>query len=593
MSVVPQGKSIQTVYRDYRQGNLLVNRKYQRKLVWSLEEKQRLIDSIQNGYPIPLILLAERPDIYGLGKYEIIDGMQRLNAIFTFIENAFDLNGRFFDIREFATAKQFADDGVFEMKADGPFLSRKECSDILDYQLAITVYPTREETKITDVFGRINANGRQLSPHEQRQAGVTSQFSGLVRTLSAELRGDVSKDVLLLSDMPEISIEAGKDLHGYGIKAEDTFWCRQGILSVRQLKDSEDEQIVADLVASILLGKPLPVSKELLDKIYDRSSTEGSDIERKLIAYGADRLLKEIKSTFSILKQIIADCSDQPSYLRSVVRPGGGGQYPIKAPFYALFMALHDLIVRLHKSPDDPKGIVAGLKKLAGKLHKGAHYETTENRIHNINLTKGLIQDHFVDKVPPVFGHGPSLALDFENALRRSRIESSRYEFKQGILRLDQDRSIDNALLSRIVETICGISNLGPDSDGYLFVGVADKEKDALRIQALDDVVARKVSDHYLVGIDREARLQGVSLDNYVQKLISALQNSALSEPLKTQVLSSFDTITLYGFTVIRITIPAQKEISFLGDKSFHRKGSNTVEISGKQLLAVSKLFGR
>jgi hypothetical protein len=256
-------------------------------------------------------------------------------------------------------------------------------------------------------------------------------------------------------------------------------------------------------------------------------------------------------------------------------------------------MALHDLIVRLHKSPDDPKGIMGGLKKLASKLHKGAHYETTENRIHNINLTKGLIQDHFVDKVPPVFGHGPSLALDFENALRRSRIESSRYEFKQGILRLDQERSVDNPLLSRIVETICGISNLGPDSEGYLFVGVADKEKDALRIEALDSVVARKVGDQYLVGIDREAQLQGISLDNYVQKLISTLQNSALSEPLKTQVLSSFDTITLYGFTVIRITIPAQKDISFLGERSFHRKGSNTVEISGQQLLAVSKLFAK
>jgi hypothetical protein len=226
-------------------------------------------------------------------------------------------------------------------------------ADILDYQLAITVYPTREETKITDVFGRINANGRQLSPHEQRQAGVTSQFSGLVRTLSAELRGDVSKDVLLLSEMPEISIESGKDLQGYGIRAEDTFWCRQGILSVRQLKDSEDEQIIADIAASVLLNKPLPVSKDLLDTVYDKTSSEGIDVERKLISYGADRLLKEIKSTFSILKQIIAACSDQPSYLRSVVRPGGSGQYPIKAPFYALFMALYDLIVRLHKSPDN------------------------------------------------------------------------------------------------------------------------------------------------------------------------------------------------------------------------------------------------
>ena len=30
MSVVPQGKSVQALYRDFREGNLLVNRRYQR-----------------------------------------------------------------------------------------------------------------------------------------------------------------------------------------------------------------------------------------------------------------------------------------------------------------------------------------------------------------------------------------------------------------------------------------------------------------------------------------------------------------------------------------------------------------------------------
>jgi uncharacterized protein with ParB-like and HNH nuclease domain len=53
----------------------LVNRKYQRKLIGSVDEKEKLIGSILNGYPIPLILLAERPQVHGSGKYEIIDGM--------------------------------------------------------------------------------------------------------------------------------------------------------------------------------------------------------------------------------------------------------------------------------------------------------------------------------------------------------------------------------------------------------------------------------------------------------------------------------------------------------------------------------------
>jgi uncharacterized protein with ParB-like and HNH nuclease domain len=55
-----QPTSIQSVYAMYREDKLFVNRRYQRKLVWTLEEKQRLIESIVKRYPIPAILIAER-----------------------------------------------------------------------------------------------------------------------------------------------------------------------------------------------------------------------------------------------------------------------------------------------------------------------------------------------------------------------------------------------------------------------------------------------------------------------------------------------------------------------------------------------------
>jgi len=78
---------IQTVYDLYFfENKFQVNRKYQRKLVWTIEEKRQFIDSIAKKYPIPLILLAMSQN-----QYEIIDGMQRLNAIFSFIEGEFGL----------------------------------------------------------------------------------------------------------------------------------------------------------------------------------------------------------------------------------------------------------------------------------------------------------------------------------------------------------------------------------------------------------------------------------------------------------------------------------------------------------------------
>ena len=54
-----QGESLQRLYSQYTQGHFLVNRRYQRKLVWAVEEKAKLIDSVIKKLPIPLILLAE------------------------------------------------------------------------------------------------------------------------------------------------------------------------------------------------------------------------------------------------------------------------------------------------------------------------------------------------------------------------------------------------------------------------------------------------------------------------------------------------------------------------------------------------------
>jgi uncharacterized protein with ParB-like and HNH nuclease domain len=53
-------RSIQSLYSWYADKKLWVNRRYQRKLVWTLEEKQKLVASVLSGYPIPAILLAER-----------------------------------------------------------------------------------------------------------------------------------------------------------------------------------------------------------------------------------------------------------------------------------------------------------------------------------------------------------------------------------------------------------------------------------------------------------------------------------------------------------------------------------------------------
>jgi hypothetical protein len=110
-------RSIQSLYALFAEGKLWVNRRYQRKLVWTLEEKQKLVESVLRKYPIPAILLAERDT----GDYEVIDGLQRLHSLMSFIETAFPTErGRAFDVAQFPTANTRAAAEVFTISEDHP-----------------------------------------------------------------------------------------------------------------------------------------------------------------------------------------------------------------------------------------------------------------------------------------------------------------------------------------------------------------------------------------------------------------------------------------------------------------------------------------
>lgn len=70
----------------YRLGDFSINREYQRKLVWTLEEKKSFLDSIVKGYPVPLFIFREVKNDKPREKevslfeennkhYEIVDGL--------------------------------------------------------------------------------------------------------------------------------------------------------------------------------------------------------------------------------------------------------------------------------------------------------------------------------------------------------------------------------------------------------------------------------------------------------------------------------------------------------------------------------------
>ena len=85
-------------FEQYRAGKLDMAPSYQRRAeVWSRWKRAHLIDSILNGYDVPKFYVAD----FGKGRssinennrpYAVIDGKQRLGAIFDFFENELKLN---------------------------------------------------------------------------------------------------------------------------------------------------------------------------------------------------------------------------------------------------------------------------------------------------------------------------------------------------------------------------------------------------------------------------------------------------------------------------------------------------------------------
>ena len=147
-------------------------------------------------------------------------------------------------------------------------------------------------------------------------------------------------------------------------------------------------------------------------------------------------------------------------------------------------------------------------------------------------------------------------------------------------------------MLDKITRTICGIANIGPESSGALFIGVADCESDKTRIETLDRITAKTVGTRYVVGIDRELPLMNLDAEGYTQRIVNHIRDSALSDPLKTSVHATIDCIDYRGCSVISIWVPCQSSVSHVGDVVYIRQGPQTKKVEGLAATqAVMSLF--
>ncbi len=233
---------------------------FQRKSVWSWNDRRRLIQSILSGCPVPSIFLYKR-ESRGRLIYDVIDGKQRLEAILMFLGQ-----GRFkrdqFDLRlELRDGRQWYD--WRDLRRD-----HKTRHEFETYKIQ-TVEVTGELREIIDLFVSINSTGKRLTSGERRHARFyESRFLKEAERL---------------------------------VKRYDRYFLSQKILSKGQLERMKGTELLAELLMSVHQGGVIN-KKTALDRAIGNDSVNAHSlgkVSRECIATmnGIKKMCPEIKTT--------------------------------------------------------------------------------------------------------------------------------------------------------------------------------------------------------------------------------------------------------------------------------------------------------
>lgn len=161
--------------KDLIEGREVINVRpeYQRRSRWSPKKKSQLIESLLLNVPIPAVYFYESE----LARYEVMDGQQRMNAIFEFLTNSFALTGL----------------------EKLPFLNRKRHRELpprvkrsLD-RATLSAVVLLQESRSDDadpyvirryVFEKLNTGGEKLNAQELRNSLYRSEFNNFIVRLS-------------------------------------------------------------------------------------------------------------------------------------------------------------------------------------------------------------------------------------------------------------------------------------------------------------------------------------------------------------------------------------------------------------------------
>ncbi|MCI9079076.1 MAG: DUF262 domain-containing protein [Lachnospiraceae bacterium] len=565
------GRHILDMWNSFEKGIFLVSRKYQRKLVWTLEEKQNFIDTILHKYPIPLFLLVGYKDKNNEYHEDIIDGLQRLNAIFSFIKGEFAVS--YNDHYSYFNYDAMYAENTTPSDTMKPVIDYKTCREFLLYKLPVTITEA-DDTTVEDIFKRINSTGRKLSKQDLRQAGAVGAFSDLVRKTASYVRGDyTTSDVIPLNEMPDISL-SNSGLK-YKIKIKNVFWNVHDICTFDNIRISQDEEIIARILSYIILGNNISPSSKKLDEIYEPGSSIHKELDNAVQEKGIGQISDYFSKIYTDFKKIFESVNSTFSdWLFDKATQSGKAKI-----FQALFLALHELRSSNYYISDYEQ-----IANAIYKIGKSKFRDITEDRNWTIKIRNEAIQQFVLYLKPKMVlkklkNEDIEWKLKFEDLLDRAvGIEQQMYDFKLGLTVL-KDGTRNPKIISKIVKTLTAMANTNPDEDGVIIIGVADDANAAKDYQKHYNSSWIENGKCFITGINDEIKKYWGNLESYVQYLKQEISRQPIQDDVKSQILNNFKIIE-YEERIIIIIKCKNNGHSFTYDSEFYeRRGSNTEKV--------------
>jgi len=211
-----------------RLDKLNLNPHYQRNAIWSLPMQRQLIESIQNGYPLPNFFVRE----IRRNQFEMVDGQQRGRSIIGF------WNGEFSD----ASKLKMSD----EIKQAAQ--NRESIESFLSYKLDVCIIDNvMTDLEVERFYVLVNKSGMRLNRPELRKAEFYS-------TRFLKLATEVANDSLFggLSLFSDSSVDRMNDVDfaselltflkiGFSDKKEKVDALYASDISEREFKELEEQ----------------------------------------------------------------------------------------------------------------------------------------------------------------------------------------------------------------------------------------------------------------------------------------------------------------------------------------------------------------